>query len=127
MRKLDKNLLIKEITNMTIYECFKCKRLALGMTQREFAAIAEVDEGSISLFESGERINPVAFEKIKWNVENYIRALDRNKYLTTRIREETFMLQYETEEEKLHTLSHMMIHVSKLNMMYVDRVEAERD
>ena len=112
---------------MTIYECFMCKRLALGMSQREFAAIADVDEGSISLFERGERINPVEFEKIKWNVENYIRALDRNRYLTTRIREETFMLQYETEDEKLKTLSHMMIHVSKLNMMYVDRVETERD
>lgn len=111
---------------MNIYDCYKCKRLALGMTQQEFAAIAEVDEGIISLFERGERINPVAFEKIKWNVENYIRSFERNKYLTTRIIEETMMLQYESEDEKLKTLSHMMIHVSKLNMMYVNRVEEER-
>ena len=105
---------------MTIRDQYKCKRLALGMTQQEFAAIAEVEEGIISLFERGEYINPIAFEKIKYNVERYIRDFDRKKYLTTRIIEETLMLQYETEEEHLHTLSHMMIHVSKLNMMYVN-------
>lgn len=105
---------------MTIREQYICKRQALGMTQREFAAIAEVDEGIISLFERGERINPIAYEKIKYNIENYIRAFDRKKYLTTRIIEETLMLQHESEEEHLKTLSHLMIHVSKLNMMYVD-------
>jgi predicted transcriptional regulator len=94
--------------------------MALGMTQREFAAIAEVDEGIISLFERGEFINPIMYEKVKYNVENYIRALDRKKYLTTRIIEETLMLQSEPEGEHLKTLSHLMIHVSKLNMMYVD-------
>ena len=105
---------------MTIRDQYKCKRWALGMTQQEFAAIAEVEEGIISLFERGEYINPIAFEKIKYNVERYIRDFDRKKYLTTRIIEETLMLQYETEEEHLHTLSHMMIHVSKLNMTYVN-------
>jgi DNA helicase HerA-like ATPase len=94
--------------------------MALGMTQQEFAAIAEVDEGIISLFERGEFINPVAYAKIKHNVENYIRSFDRKKYLTTRVIEETLMLQHESEEEHLHTLSHLMIHVSKLNMMYVN-------
>lgn len=105
---------------MKIYEQYKCKRLALGMTQQEFAAIAEVDEGIISLFERGDYIPPVPFEKIKWNVEQYIRSFSREKYLTTRIIEETLMLQCEPEEDHLHTLSHLMIHVSKLNMMYVD-------
>lgn len=105
---------------MKIYEQYVCKRLALGMTQQEFAAIADVDEGMISLFERGEYINPIAFEKIKYNVEMYIRNFDRKKYLTTRIIEETLMLQHESDEEHLKTLSHLMIHVSKLNMMYVD-------
>jgi predicted transcriptional regulator len=99
--------------------------MALGMTQQEFAAIAEVDEGIISLFERGEYINPIQYEKIKYNVENYIRSFDRKKYLTTRIIEETLMLQHEPEEEHLHTLSHLMIHVSKLNMMMVNHVERE--
>lgn len=104
---------------MTIRESYMCKRLALGMSQREFAAIAEVDEGIISLFERGERVNPIMFEKIKYNVENYIRSLNRKKYLTTRIIEETLMLQREPEEEHNHTLSHLMIHVAKLNMEMV--------
>ena len=104
---------------MTIRDQYICKRNALGMTQREFAAIAQVDEGIISLFERGEYINPVEYEKIKYNVENYIRRFDRKKYLTTRIIEETLMLQHEPEHEHAKTLSHLMIHVSKLNMMYV--------
>lgn len=106
---------------MTIREQYLCKRMALNMTQKEFAAIAEVDEGTISLFERDEWINPIEFAKIKYNVENYIRRFDRKKYLTTRIIEETLMLQYESEEEHVKTLSHLMIHVSKLNMDYVSK------
>lgn len=105
---------------MTTNEKYKCKRLALGMTQREFAAIAGVDEGIISLFERGEWVPPTEYSKIKYNVENYIRSFDRRKYLTTRIIEETLNLQVEDESEHLHTLSHLMIHVSKLNMEYVN-------
>ena len=104
---------------MTIREQYVCKRKALGMTQQEFAAIADVSEGIISLFERGEYINPIDYEKIKYNIENYIRSFDRRKYLTTRIIEETLMLQHEDEEEHTKTLSHLMIHVSKLNMDYL--------
>lgn len=110
---------------MTIRESYVCKRLALGMSQQEFAAIAEVDEGTISLFERGERINPIMFEKIKYNVENYIRSFDRKKYLTTRIIEETLKLQHEPEDEHHHTLSHLMIHVAKLNMEMVSLKDKE--
>lgn len=105
----------------TIREQYRCKRLALGMTQREFAAIAQVDEGIISLFERGEYVNSIEFEKIKYNVENYIKTFNRKKYLTTRIMEETLMFQIETDEvEKHKILSHLMIHVSKLNMDLVN-------
>ena len=105
---------------MTIREQYMCKRLALGMSQREFAAIAEVDEGTISLFERGEYINPIMYEKIKYNVENYIRSFNREKYLTTRIIEETLMLQRQPKDEQHKTLSHLMIHVAKLNMDMVN-------
>lgn len=105
--------------NINIREHYKCKRAALGMTQKEFAAIAEVDEGIISLFEKGEYVNPIMVAKITHNVETYIRSLDRKKYLTTRIIEETLLLQVEPEEQHRYTLSHLQIHVAKLNMMYV--------
>lgn len=105
---------------MTIRDQYKCKRQALKMTQQEFAVIAGVSEGVISLFENGYTITKEYYDKIVKNVETYIRAMDRVEYLTTRILEETFMLQIEDESEHLKTLSHMMIHVSKLNMMYVD-------
>ena len=108
---------------MTLREQYLCKRMALGMSQQEFAAIADVSEGTISLFERGEYVNPIEFSKIKYNVEQYIRAFDRKKYLTTRIIEETLMLQHEPSEEHVKTLSHLMIHVSKLNMEYLTRME----
>lgn len=108
---------------MTVREQYYCKRLAMGMTQAEFAAIADVSEGIISLFERGEWINPIEYEKIKYNVENHIRHFNREKYLRTRIAEETMMLSIEPESEHLHTTSHLMIHVSKLNMMYACKNE----
>ena len=105
---------------MTIREQYKCKRLALGMTQKEFAAIAGVDEGIISLFENGGYVLPMDFEKIKYNIENYIRAFPREKYLSTRIIEEALAFQIEPQEEHQHTIAHLMIHAAKLNMMYTD-------
>lgn len=108
---------------MKINEQYRCKRLALGMTQLEFAAIAGVDEGIYSLFERGEFLPKWQYEKIKYEIEAYIRSFDRKKYLTTRIIEETLLLQNEDEEEHRKTLSHLMIHVAKLNMMYTDPVE----
>ena len=79
---------------------------------------AEVDEGIISLFERGEYVNPIMCNKITYNVEQYIRSFDRKKYLTTRIIEET-LLQVEDEADHRRTLSHLQIHVAKLNMMYL--------
>ncbi len=110
---------------MTIREQYVCKRQALGMSQREFAAIAQVDEGIVSLFERGEYIDPVSYQKIKYNIEAYIRNFDRKKYLTTRIIEETLMLQMEPESEHMYTLSHLQIHVAKLNMMYVGQKDED--
>ena len=110
---------------MKLKDQYAIKRQALGMSMKEFASIAQVDEGTISLFERGEYVNPIEFEKIKYNVENYIRSFDRKKYLTTRIIEETLMLQKEPEGEHNKTLSHLMIHVAKLNMMYVNPLDKE--
>ena len=104
---------------MNIREKYTLKRMALGMTQKEFAAIAKVDEGIVSLFERGEYIDPPTCSAYTWNVESYIHALDRVNYLKTRIIEETLLLSHEPEEDHLHTLSHLQIHVAKLNMMYV--------
>lgn len=110
---------------MKLKDQYVIKRQALGMSMKEFASIAQVDEGTISLFERGEYVNPIEFEKIKYNVENYIRSFDRKKYLTTRIIEETLMLHKEPEGEHNKTLSHLMIHVAKLNMMYVNPLDKE--
>lgn len=108
---------------MTINEQYVCKRLALGMSVEEFAAIAGVSVGIVTLFERGERIDKDNYLKLKNNIERYIRAFDKKRYLTTRIIEEVMNLQMEEDNEHIHTLSHLMIHVSKLNMLYVNDVE----
>ena len=110
---------------MKLNEKYRYRRLALGMTQREFASIAEVDEGTISLFERGEYVNPIEYNKIKYNVDNYMKHLDRKKHLTTRIIEEAMMLQNEPEEDHQYTISHLMIHVAKLNMEMTNPREFE--
>lgn len=104
---------------MKLHEQYYVKRLALNMTQEEFASIAGVSVGTYSLWEKGEIIQRWEHYKIKDAIEEYIRSFPREKYLQTRIREETLLLEREEPEEHIKTLSHMMIHISKLQMMYV--------
>lgn len=101
---------------MKICEVYKCKRLALGMTQAEFANLVGVSGGTISRFELGEQLSPAIFNAIRFGVENYIRQFERQQYLQIRILEEAYKLQYEPEAEKTKTLAHLMIHVSKLEL-----------
>lgn len=112
---------------MKIYQQYKCKRLALGMSQKEIAAIARVDEGIYSIWENGGIVSRSDHYAIKDRVEEYIRSLDRRKYLAVRIMEENLSLMIEDESEHSKTLSHMMIHVAKLNMEYVAPVNRDQD
>ena len=43
---------------MKLCDAYKCKRLALGMTQAEFGEIAGVAGTVISKFERGEELSP---------------------------------------------------------------------
>lgn len=52
-------------------------------------------------------------------VNNHVWGFPRREYLRLRIKEEMLLLDKEPEWEHAKTLSHMMIHVSKLNMEYV--------
>ena len=109
---------------MTLREQYVIKRMALNMSQEEFASIADVSVGTYSRWDKGEIVGRREQNKIKDSIEKYIRSFPREKYLQTRIREETLLLEHETEEERIKTLSHMMIHISKLQMMYVSPLEA---
>lgn len=108
---------------MKLCEQYYIKRLALNMSQEEFAAIAGVPVGIYSLWERGVEVQRWEHFKIKDSIEEYIRSFPREKYLRTRIREESLLLEHESEEEHIKTLSHMMIHLSKLQMMYVGTKE----
>lgn len=101
---------------MKIYEAYKCKREALGMTQTEFGKIIGVDGNTISRFENGHEVSAPIFNCIKLGIENYIKNLDSESYIKTRILEAALYLQYENDMEKLKTLAHMVTHAGKLQM-----------
>jgi transcriptional regulator with XRE-family HTH domain len=101
---------------MKIGEQYKCKRLALGMTQADFADLCGVSSATISKFERGEFLSQEVYNTIKETVERYIRSLDADTYYEIRIVEAALSLQYKNRDQKLRTLSHLMVHVGKLNM-----------
>ena len=110
---------------MRIGEQYKCKRLALGMTQADFADLCDVSSTTISKFERGEFLSQEVYLRIKETVERYIRGLDPDQYYYIRIVEAALSLQYKDREQALNTLSHMLIHVGKLQMDLLREVDAE--
>ena len=102
---------------MRLCESYRCKRLALDLTQAELAKMVGVSTGTISRFEAGEELSEAVFNKIRFCIDTYMKSLDREKYIETRILEGAYGLQIETDREKrMLIVSHMMIHAGKLNM-----------
>lgn len=101
---------------MKIGEQYKCKRLALGMTQADIADLCEVSTATVSKFERGEFLSQETYCKIKDTVEKYIRGLDPDQYYYIRIIENALSLEYKNRDQTLRTLSHMMVHIGKLQM-----------
>lgn len=101
---------------MKLCECYKCKRLALGMTQAEFAEIVGVSKTYVSQFENGLQLSPQIWNKIRDGFDSYCRNLDRDAYLRMRIKSAAFELDYQSEQEQLLTLGHLTIHIGKLQM-----------
>lgn len=101
---------------MKLCDAYKCKRLALGMTQAQLAKIIGVSGGTISRFENGEELSEPVFNSIRCGVEEYFKSLDRETYMERRLLEAAYALEYQTPQEKLLTLNHMVIHIGKINM-----------
>lgn len=107
---------------MKLCDAYKCKRLALGLTQAEIANIIGVSNGTISRFENGELLSEAVFNSIRYGIENYFRSLSRDEYMERRLLEAAYALMYQSDEEKLLTLNHMAIHIGKLNMDLLRKV-----
>ena len=108
---------------MTIREKYKCTREAMGLTQKDFAIIAGVDEDIYAAFEDDKYVPHYYYRIIPSNIEGYLTNLPKAQYLEIRIKQELLMYTQEKPEEHVHTLSHLMIHVSKLNMLWVNYME----
>ena len=101
---------------MKIGERYKMKRLALGMTQADFADLCGVSTATISKFERGEFLSQGFYEGIKNTVETYIRGLDSDEYYRIRIIESALSLDELDDDQKLRALAHMITHASKFQM-----------
>lgn len=112
---------------MKIGEQYKCKRLALGMTQADIAKMCGVSSATISKFERGEFLSQEVYLKIKRTVKGHIRSMDADTYYTIRILEAAYSLEYKNRDQKLLTLSHMMTHVGKLSMDLLRDVEEDEE
>ena len=98
---------------MKIAQAYRCKRMALGMTQSEMGKLLGVSGGTISRFENGEELSPLVFTTIRTGVEDYIRSLPRDQYIRVRLVEHALELEYMNDREKIITLNHMSIHCNK--------------
>ena len=101
---------------MKTCDIIRCKRLALGMSQQEVADIVGVASCTISNFESGKEVSVPIFNGIKIRIENAVRELDREKYLQYSVVYHAYLLEYETDSEKLKTLNYMLLDMAKLSL-----------
>ena len=110
---------------MKICDMYRCKRVALGLTQKELAQIVGVSVNTIVRFEAGERMSEGVFNDIRNAVEGYFKGLNRDEYFERRIFEGIYSLKYQTTLEKIRTLNHMAVHIAKLVMDLVNDLENE--
>ena len=111
---------------MKMCERFKCKRLALGLTQSELGKLLGVSRTTISNFENGEEMSQETFEKITNGLEEYITSFDPDTYTRIRILQEAYQIRYETNTKYLAlTLNHISIHANKMCMDIIRNDEGE--
>lgn len=99
----------------------KCTRLGLGLTQKEFAEILGMSNTTLSKFEDGQEISSSLFKSIKYEIDNYLNRLPREKLLEARIKTQVYSLEYETKEEKRVTLNYIAINVAKLGLLLTEK------
>ena len=110
---------------MKVCDMYRCKRVALGLTQAELAKIVGVSTNTIVNFESGKKMSEGVFNDIRNAVEGYFRALDKDEYFERRIFEGIYSLKYQDSVEKIKTLNHMTIHIAKLVTDLVNDLDNE--
>jgi transcriptional regulator with XRE-family HTH domain len=86
------------------------------MTQADIAKIIGVSTAYISDYENGKELTPATFPKIKNGLDDYCKHMGRDAYLRMRIKEVGYKLEYESLEEQIATLGHLVIHIGKLQL-----------
>ena len=110
---------------MKVCDMYRCKRVALGLTQAELAKIVGVSANTICNFESGKKMSEGVFNDIRNAIEGYFRGLNRDEYFERRIFEGIYSLKYQGTIERIKTLSHMTVHIAKLTKELVEELENE--
>lgn len=112
---------------MRYHETFKCKRQALGMSQKELAEMIDMSAATISRLENGEQLGEAVFNNIKYGFERYLATLDRETYLRFHIIWRVMQLGYDSDVERLLTLQNISLNCSKLSMEITKRLFREQN
>jgi transcriptional regulator with XRE-family HTH domain len=94
----------------------KCRREALGMSQNEFANLVGVSQSTISQFELGAVLSKPTYNTIMAGLDNYVKQLDRIKFLEYEIRYKVYTFEYLRTDEKLRESSYLLNSIAKLQM-----------
>lgn len=108
---------------MKTCDLIRCKRQALGMTQKELADIVGVSSNTISNFESGKEVSIPIFNGIKNGIEKAVSELNKEDYLKYSITYKAYKLDLESDAEKIKTLNYMLLDIAKLMLELNRNVE----
>jgi transcriptional regulator with XRE-family HTH domain len=79
---------------MKMHDVLKCKRLALGLSQKELADMVGVSGSTISCFEAGEEVSALVYNGIKSTIDNCSKRLSKDEYLQMQIVAGAYSLAY---------------------------------
>lgn len=111
---------------MKMYEVVKCKRQALGWSQTQLAEFVGVSPSTVSNYENGEYVSVSVDKNFKYSIDEYInRMSDIDRYQTILVAN-CLGLQYQSLQERLRTLSYILITIGNLTKSIMNTLNGER-
>ena len=101
---------------MKFYDVMKCKRMALGWSQKDLAEQVGVSSATISTFERGEPVSHLIENAIKRTIDDTIAALPWEKRSEVNLVSQSLGLAYQTPREKLASAMYINLAATHLGI-----------
>ena len=105
---------------------YETRRKALGLTQTEVGKLAGVSGSAVSNFELGMEVSTPVYKSIIWAIDSEMRKLDKQRYIEVNLKALVYQLEYETDMEKMVTLTYISMNAAKLQLELF-KSESEED